>query len=71
MAIYASSTLALRRKLIVEGLLKCGALSPETAKTLAEAGVANPDDFKGFTRMFVQSGAINQTPEGKFWVKGV
>ncbi len=58
----------IRRNLIVQKLQACGAVSPETAKTLAEAGVTNPNGFKRITERLVKTGVIKQAGEGKYYL---
>lgn len=68
MAVFTSSAFALRRKLIVDALERCGAGTPETAKTLAEAGVENPDLFEEYTEKLVWLEVIRKTPDGKYYL---
>ena len=68
MAVFVSAAQTLRKKLIVNGLRECGAFSPETAKTLEEAGVPNPYDFREYTELLTEKGVIRKTPEGKYYV---
>ena len=68
MAVFTSSAFALRRKLITDALEKCGARTPETAKTLAEAGVENPDLFEEYTEKLVLYEVLRKTPEGKYYL---
>lgn len=65
-----SSAMALRRRLILNALKENGATSPENARTLEEANVIHPGDFKDFTRQLVDLGVIRRTQEGKYWVEG-
>lgn len=58
----------IRRNAIVKKLKKCGAHSPGTAKTLAEAGVINPKGFSPITEIMVRHGTIHRTPEGKYYI---
>lgn len=60
--------LVIRRVVIVRKLKKCGAVSPETAKTLAEAGVPNPNAFPKIPEILVKRGVIHQTPDGKYYL---
>ena len=68
MAVFTSSAFALRRKLIVDALKRSGAKAPETAKTLAEAGVENPDLFEEYTEKLVLYEVLRKTPEGKYYL---
>ncbi len=58
----------IRKNVIVKRLLNCGATSEETAKTLAEAGVINPNGFKRITDRLVKMGSIHKTSDGKYYV---
>ena len=58
----------IRRNHIVKRLKACGAVSAETAKTLAEAGVINPNAFKRITERLVQTGVIKRTEEGRYYI---
>ena len=69
MAVYTSAVFALRKKMILEALEKCGAKSEETAKTLKDAGVVNPDSFGEFTGKLVAMELICRTADGRFYVK--
>ena len=69
MAVFTSAAFALRRKLITDALEKCGAMTPETAKTLAEAGVENPDLFEEYTEKLVWLEVIRKTQDGKYYLK--
>jgi len=69
MAVVAFPPIPLiRKKVIVKQLKSCGADSPETAKTLAEAGVINPNGFKRITERLVKSGIIKRVGEDKYYV---
>ncbi len=68
MAVFTSSAFALRRKLIFDALARCGARTPETAKTLAEAGVENPDLFEEYTEKLVLYEVICRNPDGKYYL---
>lgn len=58
----------IRRNVILKSLRACGAVSEETAKTLAEAGVINPNGFKRITDTLVRSGVIHRTLDGRYYV---
>ena len=70
MAVFTSSALALRRKLILQALMEAGAVGPESAKALSETNLVNPDDFQEYTTQLVSLGVIHRTPDGKFYVDG-
>ena len=71
MAVFTSAAMALRKKIIMDALKNSGAVSPETAKTLAEAGVENPDLFPEYTEQMVYYEFIHRTEERKYWIGGV
>ena len=58
----------IRRNHIIKQLRSCGATSPETARTLSEAGVINPDGFKRITDRLVKIGAIKQAGDNKYYI---
>lgn len=58
----------IRRNTIVKHLRECGAVSAETAKSLAEAGVINPNGFKRITERLVKTGVIKRTREDKYYI---
>ena len=69
MAVFTSSVFALRKKLIMDALVKAGAKSEEAAKTLKDAGVVNPDSFEEYTEKLVGMGLLGKTKDGRFFVK--
>ena len=58
----------IRRNAIVSSLRACGATSEATARTLAEAGIINPNGFKRITDRLVKAGEIHRTPDGRYYV---
>ena len=68
MAVFTSSALALRRKLILQALMEAGAVGPESAKALSETDLMNPNDFPEYTTQLVNLGVIHRTPDGKYYV---
>ena len=58
----------IRRNVIVRRLRACGATSAETARTLADAGILNPNAFKRITELLVAHGTIHRTPDGRYYV---
>ena len=58
----------IRRNLIIKKLRECGATSPETAKTLSEAGVINPNWFKLITERLAKTGEIKKAGENKYYI---
>ena len=69
MAVYTSSVFALRKKMIMEALVSSGAKTEETAKTLQDAGVKNPDLFEEYTEKLVAMGLLKKTNDGRFYVE--
>ena len=68
MAVFTSAAIALRKKIIIDALKNTGAINPETAKTLAEAGVENPDLFPEYTEQLIHLEFINKTEDGRYWI---
>ena len=60
--------LVLRKKIIIKKLRRCGALSEESAKTLEEAGVFNPNAFPKVTEYMVQQNILVRTKSGKYYL---
>lgn len=58
----------IRRNIILKNLKTCGAVSEQTAKTLADAGVINPNGFKRITETLVRRGVIHKTSDGRYYV---
>lgn len=58
----------IRRNVIIKKLKECGATSPETAKTFAEANIINPNGFKMITRRLVKLGVIHMTSDGRYYL---
>ena len=61
--------LLIRRNLIILKLAAAGATSPETAVTLAEAGVINSNTFRRLTDLLVGRGVIQRTTDGRYYRK--
>ena len=66
--IFAPPLPLIRRKAIVKKLQNCGAVSPETAKTLAEAGIINPNILPRVTERMIKKGIIKKTADGKYYI---
>lgn len=62
------AAIAMRRKKIVEQLKKCGAVSEETAVTLADAGIFNPNAFHGIADRLVAEKLIRATSDGRYYI---
>ena len=58
----------IRKNTIVSHLRECGAVSPETAKSLAEAGVINPSGFKRITERLIKTGVIKRTEDDRYYI---
>ena len=58
----------IRKNLILKRLKECGAVSYDTAKTLAEANVLNPNGFRPVTNRMVEQGVLGKTSDGKYYV---
>ncbi len=68
MAVFTSSALTLRKKMIIEALRKAGAQSPESAKALSETDLENPGQFQEYTEQLADMDVIYKTPDGKYYV---
>ena len=60
--------LILRRKMIIRKLSECGAFSEESAVTLKDAGVFNPNAFKRLTKIMEKRNILTQTTDGKYYL---
>ena len=60
--------LLLRRKVIIKKLQQSGAISEESAKTLEEAGVFNPNAFPRITEDMVKRNILAKTNTGKYYL---
>ena len=60
--------LMLRRKMIIRKLSECGAFSEESAVTLKDAGVFNPNAFQGLTKIMEKRNILTQTTDGKYYL---
>lgn len=60
--------LMLRRKMIIRKLSECGAFSEESAVTLKDAGVFNPNAFKRLTKIMEKRNILTQTTDGKYYL---
>lgn len=58
----------IRRNMILKRLRSCGAVSEQTAKTFAEAGIINPNGFKRITENLVKRGTIRRTSDSRYYV---
>ena len=58
----------IRKNMIIRHLMACGATSKAAARTLAEAGVINPNGFRRITDRLVKTGVIHQTADDKYFV---
>ena len=58
----------IRKNVIIKKLTVCGAYSEATARTLADAGVINPNGFKRITERLVRIGSIHRTSDGRYYV---
>ena len=63
---FAVPVLLLRQKLILKKLRSCGAVSENSAKTLKEAGVFNPDAFPRVLEDLVDKKKVVRTNSQKY-----
>ena len=66
---FAIPVLLLRQKLILKKLRNCGAVSEESAKTLKEAGVFNPDAFPRVLEDLVNKNILIRTGAQKYYLR--
>ena len=57
-----------RKTTILKKLFNCGATSYDTAKTLSEAGVRNPEGFSGITLRMIKKGTLKKNDNGKYYI---
>ena len=65
---FVMPVLLLRQKLILKKLKECGAVSVETAKTLEEAGVFNPNAFPRVLEDLVNKKKLIRTEAEKYYL---
>lgn len=65
---FAIPVLLLRKKLIIKKLRSCGAVSEESAKTLEEAGVFNPNAFPRVLEDLVNKNILIKTGSQKYYL---
>lgn len=65
---FAIPVLLLRQKLILKKLRSCGAVSEDSAKTLKEAGVFNPDAFPRVLEDLVDKKKVVRTNSQKYYL---
>lgn len=58
----------IRKNIIIRKLKQCGACSPQSAKTFAEAGIPNPEAFNRITEKLVANGTICKTNNERFFL---
>lgn len=61
--------LLMRRKMIINKLQQNGAFSEETAKTLEEIKVMNPNAFPKVTEQLVKDKILVKTKDNKYYLK--
>lgn len=60
--------LLLRRKIIIKHLTECNAFSAETAVTLKDAGIFNPNAFKRLNIILVNRGILGKTSDDRYYL---
>ena len=65
---FAIPVLLLRQKLILKKLRECQAVSEESAKTLEEVGVFNPDAFPRVLEDLVDKRKVVRTKSQKYYL---
>ena len=64
---YITPVLMLRKRMMVSRLLRCGAVSPQTAVTLQQAGIF-PGLFYALPNILMRRGVLGMTPDGRYFV---
>ncbi len=65
---FGSPAFMFRQKMILKKFKDCGAISEESAKTLEEAGVFNPDAFSNITEDLVNKQKLAKTEFQKYYL---
>lgn len=60
--------LLLRRKIIIKRLTERHAFSAETAVTLKDAGVFNPNAFRKLNTILVNRGILGKTSDDRYYL---
>lgn len=68
MFLFGSPAFNLRKKMIRSKLENIGAVSRETAVTLEEANVFNPNAFPRLTQSMVEDGVLGITSDKKYYL---
>lgn len=63
-----SPALLLRRKMMLQKLKACGAVTEESAVTLKEAGMFLPNAFPKLTQNLIDLQMINRTKDRKYYL---
>ena len=63
-----SPAFMLRQKIILKKMKACGAISAESAKTLEEAGIFNPNAFPQITEDLVNKKKLAKTKYQKYYL---
>lgn len=59
----------IRKNHIVKKLKQNGATSPQTAMSLTQAGVINPNSFNRITKTLLKEGIIISVEENRYYTK--
>lgn len=66
---FVPSASIIRRNLIIKKLKAANATGEDTAVTLAEAGIFNPNAFPLITERMVKQGILVKTADGKYYLR--
>ena len=58
-----------RRAIIIRKLKQANALTEDTAKTLAEVGVKNPNKMTKISEIMAKQNVLGITDDGRYWLK--
>ena len=59
----------IRKKVIIRRLKEAGAVSINTAKTLKEVGIINPNAFSRINDRLVRKEILGRTKDNKYYIK--
>ena len=65
---FGSPVLLMRKRIILKKLEQNGAISEETAKTLEEIGVCNPNAFSKLNDKLVKDKILVRTKNNKYYL---
>jgi len=58
----------IRKHHIIKKLSEHGAFAPDSAVTFSDAGIINPDGFRGITKKLLRSGELVSCLDGRYYI---